>query len=477
MRTILLWLICGLTIIFTYSGCVRQRTLSPAHWLPAGGEFDSLTNKLERQFNNCAPNESILNIVKRMERLAAQDSDCGLKMSRALYWRGRLLGRLQDPDSAWRVIGRALELNDSVKYRYDRLRMLTVICSQTDSVDGATRYRIYEESLDYARKSGDKVFEAITAVNMGNLLSEIREYEKALDYLRLADSLTDRLGYDRLTLRNRVNRAAVFSESGDKLKSDSILRTLIGHPALEGDTFSMNLVPRNLYVSTYDSVKYLYQAYEGIKENIRFRPLRGLYRALLIDYNARMGRDDSVQYYADLVREDLPYVSNYSHKAIVWFNLGLAHVIAGSADSALFCRVVYEDYIDSVHRQQRVSDVLRLSALHEIKKREAGYSASIFRRNMIMAFVVMTLLAAGVIVALTLNRRNLRQKMASMRNELELEKAKRKMAATVLTIEEKDKVLDTLKTELSEMRQEGEIREGDARRLELTIKSHLLEHD
>lgn len=64
-----------------------------------------------------------------------------------------------------------------------------------------------------------------------------------------------------------------------------------------------------------------------------------------------------------------------------------------------------------------------------------------------------------------------------MQSELELEKAKRKMAATALSMEEKDKVLGSIRTELSEMRHDGDIKEGDARRLESTIRSHLLEHD
>lgn len=38
-------------------------------------------------------------------------------------------------------------------------------------------------------------------------------------------------------------------------------------------------------------------------------------------------------------------------------------------------------------------------------------------------------------------------------------------------------MLTAIRSELSEMRQEGEIKEGSARKLESTIKSHLLESD
>lgn len=138
---------------------------------------------------------------------------------------------------------------------------------------------------------------------------------------------------------------------------------------------------------------------------------------------------------------------------------------------------MYEAYADSARMRQRSQEVLRLSAVHEIWAREARYEAEMFRRNMITAFIAVVLLAGGAVAALVLHRRHLRQKMAAMENELKLEKTQKKMAATALAIEEKDRMLDVVKTELSDMRREGEIKEGNARRLESTIKSHLLEHE
>ncbi len=123
---------------------------------------------------------------------------------------------------------------------------------------------------------------------MGNLLNMIGENEKALSNFYLADSLNILAGYPKLPVKNKINEARALSDMGKKRESDSIMLSLIGHPAFERDSFAMNLISRNLFTST-DSIKYIYQAYAQIKNNLRFRHLRGLYAALLANHNYKIG--------------------------------------------------------------------------------------------------------------------------------------------------------------------------------------------
>lgn len=480
MRTFIFSIFLLMAVAIPFSGCDRQRRLSPQRWIAAGGEFDSLTLKLEWQLNDFAPFDSMRMSIARMEQLAAAESDTSLKRlkeERTLYWKARYKWRFEDHDSSVILAKKALDLNDSVRHKYDRLRILSLIYTQSDSVDGAMRYRHFEQCMDYSRKIGDNAFEAVSAINMGNLLGEIGEYDKALHYLYLSDSLNNMLGYRKLSVKNSINEARVMQERGDDMAADSILKSLMGHPLMKRDTFATNLIPRNLYGTHGDSVHYLYKAYDEIKDNPRFRFLRGLYLAQLANYCYRTAKYDSCVYYAKKAYEELPYARVYDHKAIIWFNISLAWIIEDRLDSAYECRVRYEMYVDSAQMQRRGSEVLRLSALHELEAREEAYKASTFRRNMVTAFIALLVVAAGIVVVLWQNRRHLRQKVKAMQSELELKKAKRKMAATALTIEEKDKVLGSLKAELTEMRHDGDIKEGGARRLESTIRSHLLEHD
>lgn len=477
MRNFLYGFIPLLIAAISFLGCNRQRTLSPHHWVALGGEFDSLTNKLEWQFNDFAPIESISYSIKRMERISTLDSsNQNIKKTRIQYWKARLLSRMRQSDMAMKIAKDALEIYDSINYEYDRLRLLSLIYAINDTIMGDVKYRHYEKCINFARKSGDKALEAYTAMYMGNLMNRVGENEKAIYLLYLADSLNYILGYHKLILKNKINIASVLYDLGEKNKSDSIMKTLLEHPMLREDTFNTNLIPRNLYTTTGE-IKYVYQANEQIKRNSNFRGLRGLYSALLLNYHYNQDNVDSVLYYATIAHSDLPYVSDYNHRAIIWQALSIAWILRNQLDSAYVCKLRYEHYVDSVVIKLNKSQVLHLSALYEMGAREAEYKAANFRRNMITAFIILAIVALGVVVALMLNRRNMRQKMRTMANELELEKAKRKMAATALSIEEKDKMLDTLRSELSDMRREGEIKEGNARRLESTIKSHLIEHN
>ncbi len=480
MRLLSLFVLHFFVAAFLFAGCGRRQE-SPLHrWPEAGAEFDSLTDRLEWQFNDFALFDSILQSVDCMDSLAeADNANYKLKKSRALYWRSRYFDRIHESDSSLRLIKKALFLNDSIKYRYDHLKMLSILYIVSDTIDGGSEYRHFSECLEYAHEIGDKAFEAYAAINLGNIMDYIGEYEKALYYFRLADSINNDIGYKKVSVKNKINVARVFSNMGDKEKGDSILKSLVGHPAIAEDTFMNNLLSRNIYGNQgRDSdVGYLYRAYNEIKDNERYRYLRGLYHALLVDYSYRQGRYDSVRYYAEKTKVDLPYIRDYGHRGIAGFGLGLSCSVRGDSDSALLCLVMYEAYADSARMRQRSQEVLRLSAVHEIWARDARYEAEMFRRNMITAFIAVVLLAGGAVAALVLHRRHLRQKMAAMENELKLEKTQKKMAATALAIEEKDRMLDVVKTELSDMRREGEIKEGNARRLESTIKSHLLEHE
>ena len=461
----------------SFFGCDRQRTLSPYHWLALGGEFDSLTNTLEWQFNDYVPFDSIMASIEKMDSLAQKDSvNPNVKRLRHLYWKARFLSRIEEHDSSIYVATQALDYADSTKYKYDYYRLLCLIYSQSDTANGARLYRFYEECLNYARSINDIAFEGYSAVLMANLMDQVGDYQKALHYLKLTDSLHNILGFNKLVLKNKINWARVLERCDKKDASDSILKNLIEHPLLSRDTFVINLIPRNLYGSTND-IKYLYQANDQIKNIERFRHLRGLYSALLLKHNFLKENFDSVFYYADQVYEDFPYVKDYSHKALMWHSLSMAWSLTDRLDSALLCRIRYENYLDSVISKRSASEVVRLSALQEIKNREADYKAVNVKRNMITAFLILVIVASGVIVGLILNRRNMRHKMLAISKELELEKAKRKMVATVLSIEEKDKMLDTVRTELANMRKEGDIGEGNTRRLESAIKSHMLSHD
>ena len=461
----------------TLMSCHHQETLRRAAWKPAGGEFDSLTEKIEWQFNDYAPYDSIARSIERMESIVNSDStNRRLRMSRVLYWKARYNKRIENSVKSMEYITKAIQLNDSTNYEYDRLKFLTLFYTQCDTIDGGKQYKLYEYCLEYAKKIKDKSFESYSAIIMGNLLNEINENDKALHFFNLADSLNQQIGYYKLIEKNKINKASIYSNCGDTALSDSLLLSMESNNYIVNDTIIMNAIPRNLYVSKGD-IKYLRKAYNQIKNNIRFRELQALYQALLVNYHYNNENLDSMAIYSSLAKNNLYYVQNPNFKALIWKNLSLYYIVLNKPDSALMCRIIYENYVDSVITKRKATEVLRLNALHEMKTMEKNYAEASFRRNMIWAFVILALLASGAIVFLTLNRRHMRARMLAVEKELELEKTRKKITAATLSIQEKDQLLDVLKKELQEMRQQGEIKEQHARQLESAIKSHLLEHD
>ena len=466
-----------LSSLMTLMSCHHQETLRRAAWKPAGGEFDSLTEKIEWQFNDYAPYDSIARSIERMESIVNSDStNRRLRMSRVLYWKARYNKRIENSVKSMEYITKAIQLNDSTNYEYDRLKFLTLFYTQCDTIDGGKQYKLYEYCLEYAKKIKDKSFESYSAIIMGNLLNEINENDKALHFFNLADSLNQQIGYYKLSEKNKINKASIYSNCGDTALSDSLLLSMESNNYIVNDTIIMNAIPRNLYVSKGD-IKYLRKAYNQIKKIIRFRELQALYQALLVNYHYNNENLDSMAIYSSLAKNNLYYVQNPNFKALIWKNLSLYYIVLNKPDSALMCRIIYENYVDSVITKRKATEVLRLNALHEMKTMEKNYAEASFRRNMIWAFVILALLASGAIVFLTLNRRHMRARMLAVEKELELEKTRKKITAATLSIQEKDQLLDVLKKELQEMRQQGEIKEQHARQLESAIKSHLLEHD
>ena len=180
----------------TLMSCHHQETLRRAAWKPAGGEFDSLTEKIEWQFNDYAPYDSIARSIERMESIVNSDStNRRLRMSRVLYWKARYNKRIENSVKSMEYITKAIQLNDSTNYEYDRLKFLTLFYTQCDTIDGGKQYKLYEYCLEYAKKIKDKSFESYSAIIMGNLLNEINENDKALHFFNLADSLNQQIGY------------------------------------------------------------------------------------------------------------------------------------------------------------------------------------------------------------------------------------------------------------------------------------------
>lgn len=466
-----------LLLLISCAACRKEETLEPFKWRPAGGNFDSICVKLEWMFNEYMPIDSIKSAIDSLYILTEEEPKKEiLRKSRAHYWQAKYLSRIGATDSCIAQLRQALQYNDSSAYRYDFLRIKMLLVSTDPTINGAEEYKTYNECLNFAKESDDLVMEAMVSIMLGNLLWQL-DAKKSLLYLNAADSLNNLLGFNKFTVKNKINQALLLKNIGNIKKADSIFQSLVNHPIIIEDTATHNLILNNLYKLTKNP-SYLYQAAAQADNSFKLRFRRGYYNALKSDYCFHNpSSPDSTIYYADLAFQELPTTTELNDRIEIIYAKSQAFFRAGIPDSAYIYRLKFEDMIDTLQAHRQYFEVLKLSALTEVGHTQARYITTIYHRNMIIAIICVIFIVIGAGILIFFNRRILHQKIKAMESEMALEKSRRHITATSVNLQEKDNVLGILKEELSEMRKKGTIDDTDALRLESTIKAHLSEKE
>lgn len=448
------------------------------HWPSFAKDFDSINSRLEQEFLEFATPDTLDHHIRLLDSICehTNSNQQSAMKSQVYYWKAKYATAYSSHEQAYQHIRKAISITDTSRYQYQKMRYLTTWMTLDDQIDIATKHDHFKEALSYARKIKDAAYEAGSATNLGNILGFIGEYNLALSYNLYSDSINKILGYEKLRAKNLINRSNILKFNGHPQESDSILRALLDSPMLKGDTLALNIILYNLYAGG-EEVGYLHGALKQIKDIPRFKDRKVFYYALLAKHHIESETWDSAEYYANLSFSNLAWVSNYKHRELIWETQSILYANRNQLDSALLCRVEYENYRDSVIKQENTKNILKSHAIEQIRNKERLYKQVASQRNWIILISVVVLFGGGGIGLLLVNRRNLRQRLLEVKRELELEQALRKLAATTLTIEQKDMMLGTLREELSELRKEGEIREGSSRRLESSIKAHMSEHE
>lgn len=466
-----------LLLFLTCTACRKEATLEPFKWRPAGEEFDSICVKLEWMFNEYMSIDNIKSAIDSLYLLVETEPKKELlRKSRAHYWQAKYFSRIGATDSCITQLHQALQYNDSVAYRYDFLRIKMLLVSTDPTINGAEECKTYNECLNFAKENEDRVMEAMGSIMLGNLLWQL-DAKKSLLYLNAADSLNNLLGFNKFTVKNKINQALLLKNMGDINKADSIFHSLINHPIIIEDTATYNLILNNLYKLSKNPA-YLYQAAAQADNSFKLRFRRGYYNALKSDYCFHNpSSPDSTIYYADLAFQELPTTTELNDRIEIIYAKSQAFFKAGMPDSAYIYRLQFEDMVDTLQSQRQYLEVLKLSALTEAGHIQARYITTIYHRNMIIGIICVIFIVIGSGILIFFNRRILHQKIKAMESEMALEKSRRHITATSVNLQEKDNVLGILKGELSEMRKKGTIDDTDALRLESTIKAHLSEKE
>lgn len=469
MKTLLSSLLVSALLLCASCGS-RSGKMAPYRWTALSEEVDSLTLALEHGFYDYHPLDSLEEAVGRLESAAAVSGD-SLAVARGLYWRGQLLNRMGETDSALSVVSRGIEMVDSARTPYDFFRLRGLVRQYSHSI-GAESYREIDEEARFYAGIGDKPMTATMYINLAITLLNLGDYDKSLRYMEQADDINRSLGFDKRVAKNKINIASIHFRKGNREKGIELLRELLDSPEIKADDGAYNLVLRNLYVYTHD-LSYLRKAYSGVAGNDNRRDLQGLYEALLSEHFHDIGEQDSAVAYSRLAINNINYVDNFAHKSMIMQVYAEAMERGGQIDSALRYQKRYIEYSDSDYARMQQSEVLRIANLREVaevmsRERESAQNTRFYFLGAI--FAVLTV--AGVVYFM-LYRRQKRHEMASRDSRLEMEKSRRSLLAMMLVVEEKDNLFNFLNTEIEKMRKENSIGAPEARRLQNTIQTHL----
>ncbi len=475
MRSIL-YFIAGFFLLAT--SCQNDNRTEPFKWISVNPEFDSLMTKVEWAYNDYVPTDSMNYLLNALDSLAESSVvNQDVMKSRAHYWRARVLNNSGKKEAAKFEISEALKLNDSIKYYHDYLRIMALVYKTNSLVDGATIYKYNIESLLYARKIGDNALASFAAIEIGIYYEYVGEYDKAEEYLNMADSFSCILGLDKFVIKNKINHARIYSPS-DREKSDSILKSIINHPYILEDSSAREVVLRNLFISTADTT-YLMTSYREICDKSKFRNLLSLYNALLSIWTIENVKDPEQslkmqKYYSQKAVDNLPYVRDYNHRAAVLNSRSRYYEMSQQYDSAYIYRIAYEKAVDSINITNNVYEIQKLSTLRSIDALENQYKIRNLKRNVLIGSILGLLLIGGIGAFIWYRTR---VRLKQLEAELELKKANKKIVASALSIEEKSKLLEEIQKELAELRKGGKIDNEQGRKLQSSIKSHINEKE
>lgn len=441
-------------------------------WKPAGAEFDSITELLERAYCFNGDRTSILGLTLRLDSLARADSADGLKRGRALFFRARYADAYDSRGKALTLIDSARACyTDSASNAYDIFRIRYTRAMQSDA-SLTDDYFAWLGLLKDSRRFNDSVITAASMTNLGSIFLLLGDSATAAGYYSNAIDIFSRLGMDDWARKFSLSLSAA-GRSANPARSDSIDNALLHDPALANDSDFYNKVLLTKYLVTGD-IGYIRRAYPLVAGNTVARTLYDMYLA-------RTALDaDSPQVALRLTRGVLRR-SGWPDKPLnsesVCRTAALAMEHYGSADTALMLMHNLEEII-RVNAEERISSqIYRNQSQLEIEKMEREIEArhrSERMRTLMLALLLFIAVAAAVALLI---RRSARIERLRRATALENTRQRQRLASSSIIIAEKDNTIENVIHTIDKIKDEGGISANDAAKVNNSLKLHLSNND
>ena len=226
------------------------------HWRVIHHEFDSIA----ATFENMEPNQNgITGSLNKLEIISRQPNNPILR-ARYRYWNAYFNGdswnTFQNSTAKRDYITETLILVNTSEYDYDyaRLLFLTLDIKGEPSGNYLEQYQQINQVLTIFQKYNDIKYEGGCYQILGILFSELREYEKALEYFEKSDSKYKEINLERSLISNQANKAVVYFYMGNVDTAKHTLRDLLQNQTDRLDT--------NLAMSLYNNLSLMTDSVE-----------------------------------------------------------------------------------------------------------------------------------------------------------------------------------------------------------------------
>ncbi len=462
-------LLMGLLMV-CFPSCRKERErLYPYGWIASGGEFDSLTLKLENAYFDRAATSEIESLVDSMKRIADKNPRQPEMKSRYHYWNARLALRKGDIDEAMDGFNTSLALTDSAHFPYDVARIRwNMDLEPAQDADGY--FRLLNQ-LNLFRELGDLPYQADYCMQIGGLLSNMGNPMPAFGYFSSADSLLRLSGLYAQASRNVINRAAALDKAGQPSQGAALLRSSLQDSLFCQDPVAKNMAQWNLYLFT-DSFPLLKEAYAGLAGDPDEELMRVLYGSHMIKEYVRHGMLDSARAMIPVVEKDTSLLPRDEYFRDFFIARGMAADAFGDSRKAAEC------YREATEVLLKMADVNANVFVADIENRRQIdlrlHEAELQKRDRTLILVIISaiLILIAVVVISLYRRRYLAQRREGEAANQRNEQARRRVIALELAMEENRRLSEDLRGALDALAKDGLVTPVASGQLNAALRSH-----
>lgn len=162
--------------------------------------------------------KAILNLDKALTFLSDDDN----KNKSVLYNNLSLLYKsLNYYEKAEYYIEKAISITNESQLQLNTLNSLASIKMRLNKLEESES--IYKKILEKSRIDNNQIMLAQVYTNLGNVFRRKKEFDKALDYYHMSDSISDSLGMDIGKFINQINRSEVYLDMGQYKEAEQAI--------------------------------------------------------------------------------------------------------------------------------------------------------------------------------------------------------------------------------------------------------------